>query len=92
MTFRDRVDRIKIDPIRKVSWRAAENSKTSYFLTAFNHWVELNLSTSFTDFVQECQPLCLSLPLIIHNQQQIIDLLLKYIELKDEHSLESLLE
>lgn len=92
VAFRDRVDRIKIDPIRRVGWRPAENAKTSYFLTAFNHWAELNISSNFSEFVQECHDLCLSLPLIIHNQESIVNLLLKYIDLKDEHSLESLLE
>lgn len=92
MTFRDRVEKIKIDPVRRVSWKPAENSKTSYFLTAFNHWAELNISANFSNFVQECSPLCQSLPLILHNQKEIVELLQKYISLKDEHSLESLLE
>lgn len=86
------MDRIKIDPVRRVSWRPAEHSKTSFFLTAFNHWAELNISANFSSFVQECSPLSQSLPLIIHNQKDIVALLQRYIALKDEHSLESLLE
>lgn len=95
--FTERVNAIKIDPIRQLKKKPIggsgdEENTVSYFLTAFNHWAALNMSTSFTDFAAECAPLCQSLPLIIHNQHEINELLQKYINKKDENSLESLLE
>lgn len=99
MPFTERVNAIKIDPIRKLKKKTGsagavddETATKSYFLAAFNHWAALNLSTAFTEFASECAPLCQTLPLILHNQNEINQLLQKYISKKDEHSLEPLLE
>jgi U3 small nucleolar RNA-associated protein 20 len=64
----------------------------SFFKTAFDHWVEVNLSENFTDFAEKCEPLTLSLTLVIHHQKEIMDLLEYHIKKQDIHSLESLLE
>lgn len=67
-------------------------NQDSYFITAFNHWVEMNLSADFTEFVQECSGYVGSLPMIFHHQKDIFSLLYAHIDKKDSNSLESLLE
>lgn len=69
-----------------------ETSDKSYFQTAFENWVELNLSTVFCQFAYECRPLCESLPLIIHHKDKIFDLLCTHIDKRDPNSLEPLLD
>lgn len=50
------------------------------------------MSTAFTEFAAECAPLCQSLPLLLHHQKDISDLLQRYISKQDENSLEPLLD
>ncbi|RPB29086.1 hypothetical protein L211DRAFT_832958 [Terfezia boudieri ATCC MYA-4762] len=52
----------------------------------------MNLSTNVTQFSKEDLPLTDSLSHILPYQNRIMDLLVKYIELEDIHSLEPLLE
>lgn len=50
------------------------HAKTSFGI-ALQTWKELNLSLPFTSLVQRIQPLSLSLPLLLHNQEKIAKLL-----------------
>ena len=91
-SFNERVSKLSIDPIRKARRQDDDlDATTSYFRAGFIHWRDLNLSESFTDFVHEVEPLCDSLPLIVHHQRKIFDILAKYIEKGNNLSLEPLL-
>ena len=94
-SFNQRIAKLNIDPIRRVRRNDVEKddlaSNTSYFKAGLAHWRDLNLSENFTGFVHEVEPLCDSLPQIVHYQQRIMGILVKYIERRDVLSLEPLL-
>ncbi|KAI0396064.1 armadillo-type protein [Xylariaceae sp. FL0594] len=85
-----------LDPLRKVRRHDLEaedlKSTTSYLKNGLEKWAELNLSKNFSLFKRELQPLCDSLPQILHFEGRIMDLLEKYISEQDLESLEPLLD
>ncbi|KAI3323358.1 armadillo-type protein [Xylariaceae sp. AK1471] len=85
-----------LDPLRRVRRHDLDaedlESTTSYLRNGLEKWAELNLSKSFTSFKRELQPLCESLPQILHFEGRIMDLLEKYISEQDLESLEPLLD
>ena len=92
--FSQRIAKLRIDPIRRT--RRPDDiqdvdTQTSYFGTALEEWRDLNMSANFTKFTKEVAPLTESLPMVLHNEARIIDILLRYIEMRDTHSLEPLL-
>ncbi|RCI15229.1 hypothetical protein L249_6924 [Ophiocordyceps polyrhachis-furcata BCC 54312] len=68
------------------------STSTSYFLNGLQKWSELNLSKAFCAFKQEVIPLSQSLPQILHFENDIMQLLVKYISLHDKEALEPLLD
>lgn len=94
-SFTQRVAKLNIDPVRRVHRTGVEqqelSTSTSFFKAGLDRWKDLNLSEIFTDFVREAEPLCDSLPQILHYNQDIMDLLITYIEKRDSQSLEPLL-
>ncbi|KAF4594762.1 HEAT repeat protein [Ophiocordyceps camponoti-floridani] len=68
------------------------STSTSYFLTGLQKWSELNLSKPFCAFKQEVLPLSQSLPQILHFEDDIMQLLAKYIALHEKEALEPLLD
>ncbi|MCJ1281712.1 U3 snoRNP protein [Xylographa opegraphella] len=94
-SFGQRIAKIKIDPLRRVRRQNVEQddveATTSYFRTGLLYWKDLNLSENFTAFIQEVEPLCDSLPQVLHFQKQIVGILFKYAEKKDALSLEPVL-
>jgi U3 small nucleolar RNA-associated protein 20 len=93
--FSQRIAKLTIDPIRRVRRHDLEtedlSTATSYFRNSLEQWIELNVSENFSQFAQEVSPLCESLPQLLHFEDRIIDLLLRYVEKKDSLSLEPLL-
>ena len=93
-SFNQRIAKLNIDPIHKVRRQDVAkddiDSSTSFFATALAQWKDLNLSTNFTAFHREVEPLCSSLPQILHYHDKIVGMLLKYLEMSDVHSLEPL--
>ncbi|OMP81501.1 U3 small nucleolar RNA-associated protein 20 [Diplodia seriata] len=94
-SFSHRIAKLNIDPIRRTTRRADDehdlSTTTSYLKTSFDEWKDLNLSESFHAFSRELDPLCESLPQILHHADSIMDLLVRYIEKRDALSLEPLL-
>ncbi|MCJ1228741.1 U3 snoRNP protein [Toensbergia leucococca] len=94
-SFNQRITKIKIDPIRRARRSDIDHGDltetTSFFKTGLEQWKDLNLSENFTSFVQEVEPLCDSLPQIVHYHQGIMDILINYIGKRDQLSLEPLL-
>ncbi|EEQ35796.1 U3 snoRNP protein [Microsporum canis] len=93
--FSQRVLKLKIDPVhrvRRTSFGEDDADETSScFRASLEHWMELNLSENFTEFVGRVNRLCESLPQILYHQDAIMGLLVEYIEKKDELSMEPLL-
>ena len=94
-SFAQRIAKLNIDPIRRARRVDVEQddlrTTTSFLKVGLDRWKDLNLSENFTNFVREAQPLCDSLPQILHYNQSIMDLLVVYIEKHDAQSLEPLL-
>ncbi|KAF8430325.1 armadillo-type protein [Tirmania nivea] len=92
-SFSQKIANLKIDPVRRVRrYVDDEEAQKSFFRPALESWIEMNLSSNFTQFSKEVLPLTDSLPHILHYQNLIMDLLVKYIKLEDIHSLEPLLD
>ncbi|KAM3413830.1 hypothetical protein BST61_g10512 [Cercospora zeina] len=82
-SFNERIATLKIDPIRRRRHVEQEEKdvKTShtYFGEALSEWRDTNLSTTFSAFAKEAAPLCDNLPVVLHNENKIVDLLVEYI-------------
>ncbi|PYH90355.1 HEAT repeat protein [Aspergillus ellipticus CBS 707.79] len=92
--FSQRVAKLKIDPIHRVrrpSFGEEGDETSSYFRSAFDHWTELNLSENFSQFVRRVNPLSESLAQILYHEEKIMNLLVEYIEKRDQLSIEPLL-
>ncbi|KAJ9616097.1 U3 snoRNP protein [Knufia peltigerae] len=93
--FTRRISRLKIDPVHKVERRKPTNDETdltqSYFRSALEEWAELNLSQTFTSFLNKTSPLCENLPQLLHHADAVFELLLQHVEKKDALALEPLL-
>ncbi len=64
----------------------------SYFLTAYTHWKDVNISGGFKDFSKEVKDLIQTLPQLIYHQDELFDSLCTFINNKEIYSLEPLLE
>ncbi|KAI9889343.1 MAG: U3 snoRNP protein [Vezdaea aestivalis] len=93
-SFSQRITEIRVKGIRKddVLLSDARNDKGSHFQTFLERAEDTNLSEDFTAFARKCSPLCESLAHVLHNQDQIVDLLLQHISHEDAFSLQPLLE
>jgi U3 small nucleolar RNA-associated protein 20 len=95
-SFNQRISKLSIDPIRRS--RAVDlnhtdlSSTNSFFKEVLDRWKDTNLSENFTSFVREVQPLCGSLPQLIHHQQCVMSIIVRYVEKRDSLSLEPLLD
>lgn len=92
--FSQRIAKLKIDPIhrvRRASFGEDEDETTSYFRSALDHWVEMNLTDNFTQFVRRVNPLSESLAQILYHEEKIMGLLVEFIEKRDQLSIEPLL-
>ncbi|KAH6660646.1 armadillo-type protein [Truncatella angustata] len=85
-----------LDPLRRVRRHDLDaedfESTTSYFRNGLDKWADMDVSREFISFKREVNPLCESLPQIIHFEGKIMDLLEKYISAQSRESLESLLD
>ena len=94
-SFTQRIAKLNIDPVRRA--RPVDvgqdnlSTTSSFFKADLDRWKDLNLSENFTNFLQVAEPLCDSLPQILHYNQDLIDLLVHYIAKRDVQSLEPLL-
>ncbi|CUS08070.1 unnamed protein product, partial [Tuber aestivum] len=93
-SFTQKLQDLKIDPTKKVRRRVLdEASESSFFRSALEKWIDLNLSTTFVElFVRPVRPLSESLPHILHHKERIFGLLVDGIKTKDVNALEPLLD
>ncbi|TKA30448.1 hypothetical protein B0A50_02675 [Salinomyces thailandicus] len=94
-SFSERIGKLKIDPIRRrraVEEREELSDETGTYLgRSLQEWSDLNLSITFTAFAREVAPFADSLPVVLHNESRIMDLLVTYVEKGDALAMEPLL-
>lgn len=94
-SFNDRILRLKIDPVRRKrdheGREGLTDERATYFGRSLARWRDLNLSHTFVSFAAKVSPLSDSLPLLLHNQEQVITLLVEHIEKRDALAMEPLL-
>ena len=64
----------------------------SHFHEAIDDWRQLNLSPAFLRFANKADLLSLSMPLLLHNWREIVELWLSALEDADDEALKALLE
>ncbi|KAK4539320.1 hypothetical protein LTR36_000782 [Oleoguttula mirabilis] len=94
-SFSERIAKLKIDPIRRRRneegrEELAEEAET-YFGRSLLEWKDLNMSSTFAAFAKDVSPYCDSLPVVLHNEDKIMDLLVTYIEKADALAMEPFL-
>ena len=94
-TFTKRIARLKIDPIHRVQRVSItdddDGMSTSHFRASLDHWSDLNLSRSYTEFARRITPLCENLPQVLHHRDKLFETLIEAVEKRDYLSLEPLL-
>ncbi|KAJ7773254.1 hypothetical protein B0H16DRAFT_1304430, partial [Mycena metata] len=64
----------------------------SHFYTSLEHWKQLNLSPGFIKFSQRAGPLSASMPLLLHNWQDIMQLWVEALDESDDEGLLAVLD
>ncbi|KAG7091487.1 hypothetical protein E1B28_010518 [Marasmius oreades] len=64
----------------------------SHFYEALVHWQQLNLSPSYITFSRKAAPISASLPLLLHNWTDVVDLWLEALGSSDDEGLKALLD
>lgn len=94
-SFSERIAKLKIDPIRRrrngEGREELETETETYFGRSLLEWKDLNMSSTFAAFAKAVSPYCDSLPIVLHNEDRIMDLLVEYIEKADAQAMEPLL-
>ncbi|CEG75265.1 hypothetical protein RMATCC62417_10338 [Rhizopus microsporus] len=92
-SFKNRVDRLKVDVVRRSRLVEDEpDDHGSFFYEALTSWKELNLTRNFKDFVKEITPFVKSLPSIVYHKDTIVDVLEKHLKVKESMALDGLLD
>ena len=58
----------------------------SHFHEALLHWQELNLAPAFLKFARDADPLSASMPLLLHNWKEIVELWFGALEESDDEA------
>ncbi|KAK6435093.1 U3 snoRNP protein, partial [Oleoguttula sp. CCFEE 5521] len=94
-SFTERIAKLHIDPVRQKrlpNERDGLSSDTeTYTGRSLAEWRDLNLSQTFTSFATQAEPLCDSLPVLLHNEETVMGLLMEYIQKADALAMEPLL-
>ncbi|KAJ6531776.1 armadillo-type protein [Mycena capillaripes] len=64
----------------------------SHFYTSLEHWQQLNLAPGFIKFAQRAGPLSASMPLLLHNWQEIMQLWVVALDDSDDEGLRAVLD
>ncbi|KAM5545238.1 hypothetical protein V8D89_001349 [Ganoderma adspersum] len=64
----------------------------SHFHEALLHWQELNLAPAFLKFARDADPLSASMPLLLHNWKEIVELWFGALEESDDEGLRAILD
>ena len=95
-SFNERLSKIKIEPARvkgRPGLKAADqDQRSSYFKDCLDRWRDTNLSTNFSEFVQQVASKCESLPQLLHFRGEVFEILNAHIRRCDALSAEPLLD
>ncbi|KAG9291746.1 hypothetical protein G9A89_012031 [Geosiphon pyriformis] len=91
-SFTARVNDIKIDVSLKSYKVVEEPQDGTSFKESLGSWKELNLTANFVAFSREISKYCQTLPQVLYHKEQIVDILKKYLSIKDSMALEPLLD
>lgn len=93
--FTKRVAKVKIDPIHRVQRsrlkESSDDISQSFFRAALDEWSELNLTNTFTAFLNKVAPLSENLPQLLHHADTIAQSLVEALEKQDPLASEALL-
>ncbi|KAF7330551.1 DRIM domain-containing protein [Mycena venus] len=64
----------------------------SHFYIALEHWQQLNLAPGFIKFAQRAGPLSVSMPLLLHNWEEIMQLWVTALDESDDEGLRAVLD
>ncbi|KAJ6513279.1 hypothetical protein C8R45DRAFT_857772 [Mycena sanguinolenta] len=64
----------------------------SHFYTSLEHWRQLNLAPAFIKFAQRAGPLSASMPLLLHNWEEIMQLWIVALDESDDEGLPAVLD
>ncbi|PIL29525.1 hypothetical protein GSI_08333 [Ganoderma sinense ZZ0214-1] len=64
----------------------------SHFHEALLHWQELNLAPAFLKFARDADPLSASMPLLLHNWKEIVEIWFGALEESDDEGLRAILD
>ncbi|KAK0476052.1 armadillo-type protein [Armillaria novae-zelandiae] len=64
----------------------------SHFRDALSHWRQLNLSPSFITFANKASSLSASLPLLLHNWHEVVELWISALKSSDDEGFKALLD
>ncbi|KAF8206463.1 armadillo-type protein [Mycena galopus ATCC 62051] len=64
----------------------------SHFYTSLEHWQQLNLAPAFIKFAQRAGPLSASMPLLLHNWEEIMQLWVVALDESDDEGLRAVLD
>ncbi|XP_014218857.1 small subunit processome component 20 homolog [Copidosoma floridanum] len=91
--FSQRINDIDVDVFHKVSHRNEEVSEETetYFFQCVQKWNFLNLSGNYVNLRKEIKDI-VTLPQLLNQKQHVIDVLLKYLKLKDPLCLQTVFD
>ncbi|KAK9460570.1 uncharacterized protein V1516DRAFT_712612 [Lipomyces oligophaga] len=94
LSFRERVDRIKIDPLRKSKRQDELDGKEteSYLHVGLQKWKDLSTSAAFVQFNTDASPIAQSLPQVMYHKSEIFNYLESAILIQDRFGLQPLLD
>ncbi|KAJ7227174.1 armadillo-type protein [Mycena pura] len=64
----------------------------SHFYASLEHWQQLNLAPSFIKFTHRVGPLSASMPLLLHNWQEIVEMWVSALDESDDEGLRAVLD
>ncbi|GIL90427.1 hypothetical protein Vretifemale_18037, partial [Volvox reticuliferus] len=91
-TFAERVSEVDVDVYKQLGAVKTEPSAGSWLAEGLTHWRELNSAAHFLQVAMELQPLCQTLPLLLHHQKDVARILLGSLEPAARLSLPALLD
>ncbi|KAI9249280.1 armadillo-type protein [Sporodiniella umbellata] len=92
-SFKSRVDRIKVDVVRRSKLVDDEpDHHGSFFYEALQSWKDLNMTKHFKSFYKEMSPLVKSLPSIIYHKEKIVEILERHLQVKESMAYDGLLD
>eukprot|EP00397_Hematodinium_sp_SG-2012_P000138 GEMP01000138.1.p1 GENE.GEMP01000138.1~~GEMP01000138.1.p1 ORF type:complete len:2984 (+),score=778.20 GEMP01000138.1:39-8990(+) len=83
-TFTERLNALDVNVSRTLECEEELDGLETHFLHAVTKWASINLTEAWSECLAEMNPLCRSLPMLVHHSEKIVDLLLGHLEKQKE--------